>query len=109
MPVAASRPTAEHELVELSREATAALDSESELQVREAMEHLCRGRTTVAIAHRLHTVSHADCIYVVEDGRAVESGRHDELLRAGGRYASFYRLQLKEQETRSPVVAVASS
>jgi ATP-binding cassette, subfamily B, bacterial MsbA len=90
-------------------EATAALDSESELQVREAMEHLCRGRTTLAIAHRLHTVSHADCIYVVEDGRMTESGRHDELLHAGGRYASFYRLQLKEQESRDPVAAVASS
>jgi len=46
---------------------------------------------------------------VVEDGRVVESGRHDELLRAGGRYASFYRLQLKEQEGRDPVAAVASS
>ena len=90
-------------------EATAALDSESELQVREAMEHLCQGRTTLAIAHRLHTVSHADRIYVVEDGRAVESGRHDELLRKGGRYASFYTLQLEAQEPDSPVVAVASS
>jgi ATP-binding cassette, subfamily B, bacterial MsbA len=45
----------------------------------------------------------------VEDGRAVESGRHDELLRKGGRYASFYTLQLKTQEPDSPVVAVASS
>src|SRR4029079_5498101 len=90
-------------------EETAALDSESELQVREAMEHLCQGRTTLAIAHRLHTVSHADRIYVVEDGRAVESGRHDELLRKGGRYASFYTLQLEAQEPDSPVVAVASS
>jgi ATP-binding cassette, subfamily B, bacterial MsbA len=90
-------------------EATAALDSESELQVREAMERLCRGRTSLTIAHRLHTVSHADCIYVLEDGRVVESGRHDELLRKRGRYATFYRLQLKEQETRAPVAAIASS
>jgi ATP-binding cassette subfamily B protein len=89
-------------------EATAALDSESELQVREAMEHLCQGRTTLAIAHRLHTVSHADRIFVVEDGRAVESGRHDELLRKNGRYASFYRLQLKEQEP-PPIAAVAGA
>ena len=107
--VAIARALIKNAPIILLDEATAALNSESELQVREAMEHLCQGRTTVAIAHRLHTVSHADCIYVVEDGRAVESGRHDELLRAGGRYASFYRLQLKEQETRSPVVAVASS
>ena len=63
----------------------------------------------MAIAHRLHTVSHADRIYVVEDGRALESGRHDELLRKSGRYAAFYRLQLKEQETHEPVAAVAST
>jgi ABC-type multidrug transport system fused ATPase/permease subunit len=88
-------------------EATAALDSESELAVREAMEHLCQGRTTVAIAHRLHTVSHADRIYVIEDGLVVESGRHEELLRQGGRYAAFYRLQLKQQESPAPVAAVA--
>ncbi|HEX9072327.1 MAG TPA: ATP-binding cassette domain-containing protein, partial [Pseudolabrys sp.] len=107
--VAIARALIKNAPIILLDEATAALDSESELQVRKAMEHLCQGRTTLAIAHRLHTVSHADCIYVVEDGHAVESGRHDELLRAGGRYASFYRLQLKEQETRGPVVAVASS
>jgi ATP-binding cassette subfamily B protein len=107
--VAIARALIRNAPIILLDEATAALDSESELQVREAMEHLCRGRTTLAIAHRLHTVSHADCIYVVEDGRVAESGRHDELLHAGGRYASFYRLQLKEQESRDPVAAVASS
>ncbi len=105
--VAIARALVKNAPIILLDEATAALDSESELQVREAMEHLCQGRTTLVIAHRLHTVSHADCIYVVEDGRAVESGRHDELLRAGGRYASFYRLQLKEQEARSPLAAIA--
>jgi ATP-binding cassette subfamily B protein len=104
--VAIARALIKNAPVILLDEATAALDSESELQVREAMEHLCQGRTTLAIAHRLHTISHADRIYVVEDGRAVESGRHDELLRKGGRYASFYRLQLKSQEPDSPVVAV---
>jgi ATP-binding cassette, subfamily B, bacterial MsbA len=88
-------------------EATAALDSESELAVREAMEYLCQGRTTVAIAHRLHTVSHADCIYVIEDGLMVESGRHEELLRQGGRYAAFYRLQLKQQEAPAPAAVAA--
>jgi subfamily B ATP-binding cassette protein MsbA len=107
--VAIARALIKNAPIILLDEATAALDSESELQVREAMEHLCQGRTTLAIAHRLHTVSHADRIYVVEDGRAVESGRHDELLRKGGRYASFYTLQLEAQEPGSPVVAVASS
>jgi ATP-binding cassette subfamily B protein len=107
--VAIARALIKNAPIILLDEATAALDSESELQVREAMEHLCRGRTTLAIAHRLHTVAHADRIYVVEDGHVTESGRHDELLRKGGRYAAFYRLQLKEQDTRAPVAAVASS
>ncbi len=78
-------------------EATAALDSESERHVQEAVAELCKGRTTLVIAHRLSTIMHADTILVVENGRVVESGRHDELLRKNGRYASFYRLQLKEQ------------
>jgi ATP-binding cassette, subfamily B, bacterial MsbA len=107
--VAIARALIKNAPIILLDEATAALDSESELQVREAMEHLCRGRTTLAIAHRLHTVSHADRIYVLEGGRALESGRHDELLRKSGRYAAFYRLQLKEQESRAPVAAVAST
>jgi ATP-binding cassette, subfamily B, bacterial MsbA len=101
--VAIARALIKNAPIILLDEATAALDSESELQVREAMEHLCLGRTTLAIAHRLHTVAHADRIYVIEEGRAVESGRHDELLRKGGRYASFYGLQLKEQEVSEPV------
>jgi len=88
-------------------EATASLDSESERQVQGAIEHLCEGRTTIVIAHRLHTVVDADRIFVIEDGRVVEAGRHDELLRKGGRYTSFYRLQLREQEP-SPPVAIAS-
>ena len=105
--VAIARALIKNAPIILLDEATAALDSESELQVREAMEHLCQGRTTVAIAHRLHTVSHADRLFVIEDGQVAESGRHDDLLRKGGRYASFYRLQLKEQERRTPVEAAA--
>ncbi len=105
--VAIARALIKNAPIILLDEATAALDSESELQVREAMETLCQGRTTVAIAHRLHTVSHADRIYVIEDGKVVESGRHDDLLRKSGRYASFYRLQLQQQEARTPVEAAA--
>jgi ATP-binding cassette subfamily B protein len=89
-------------------EATASLDSESEQYVQEAFAELCKGRTTIVIAHRLSTITHADCILVVEDGTVVESGRHDELLRKGGRYASFYRLQLKEQAPE-PLAAIAAS
>src|SRR3954466_9444338 len=89
-------------------EATASLDSESERQVQRAIERLCRRRTTIVIAHRLHTVVDAHRIFVIEDGTVTESGRHDELLRKNGRYASFYRLQLRDQEP-SPPVAIASS
>jgi ABC-type multidrug transport system fused ATPase/permease subunit len=78
-------------------EATASLDSESERHVQEAIAELCKGRTTLVIAHRLSTIMHADRILVIENGAMIESGRHDELLRQGGRYASFYRLQLREQ------------
>jgi ATP-binding cassette, subfamily B, bacterial MsbA len=88
-------------------EATAALDSESERNVQDAIAELCKGRTTIAIAHRLSTIMHADCILVVQDGMVVESGRHEELLRKGGRYASFFRLQLKEQAPdHAPVAAL---
>jgi ATP-binding cassette subfamily B protein len=86
-------------------EATASLDSESERAVQEAIARLCRGRTTLVIAHRLSTIMHADRILVVEEGAIVESGGHDELLRKGGRYASLYRLQLREQPAgREPLV-----
>ena len=88
-------------------EATAALDSESEHNVQEAITELCKGRTTIAIAHRLSTIMHADSILVIENGMIVESGRHEELLRKGGRYASFFRLQLKEQASdHAPVAAL---
>ncbi len=82
-------------------EATAALDSESEKHVQEAVAELCKGRTTIMIAHRLSTIMHADKILVIEGGRIVETGRHEELLRRGGRYASFYRLQLQHDADSS--------
>src|SRR6478736_5867666 len=88
-------------------EATAALDSESERQVQEAIEHLCQNRTTIVIAHRLHTIMHADAILVVEGGEIVEQGRHDELLRRGGRYASFFRLQHHDTGALAPISATA--
>lgn len=88
-------------------EATAALDSESEKQVQEAIEHLCQNRTTIVIAHRLHTIMHADQILVVENGTIVETGGHDDLLRRGGRYASFFRLQHRDANPLAPVAASA--
>ncbi|HEX4407629.1 MAG TPA: ABC transporter ATP-binding protein [Xanthobacteraceae bacterium] len=85
-------------------EATASLDSESERHVQEAIAELCKGRTTLVIAHRLSTIMHADDILVIENGVVVENGRHDALLRKGGRYASFYRLQLSEQSLSSDIL-----
>jgi ATP-binding cassette subfamily B protein len=79
-------------------EATAALDSESEKLVQEAIAQLCMDRTTVVIAHRLHTIMHADQILVIEDGAVVETGSHDALLQQGGRYAAFFRLQQRESD-----------
>ncbi len=105
--IAIARALIKNAPIILLDEATAALDSESELAVREAMDHLFEGRTTLAIAHRLHTISHADRIYVIEDGHAGESGRHEELLSKSGRYALFYGLQLKQQEPRQPANPVA--
>jgi subfamily B ATP-binding cassette protein MsbA len=74
-------------------EATSALDTESERRVQEALARLMQGRTTLVIAHRLSTVEKADRIVVLREGAIVETGTHDELLAAGGYYASLYRMQ----------------
>ena len=105
--VAIARALVRNAPIILLDEATASLDSESERLVQDAMTRLCEGRTTIAIAHRLHTITHADRILVVESGAIVESGRHDELLRKGGRYAAFYRLQIKGEQEPAPPVAIA--
>ncbi|WP_204263485.1 ABC transporter ATP-binding protein [Geodermatophilus normandii] len=79
--------------VVLLDEATAHLDATSEAAVQEALDEALEGRTAIVIAHRLSTVRAADCILVLEGGRVVERGRHDELLALGGRYAELYRTQ----------------
>jgi ABC-type multidrug transport system fused ATPase/permease subunit len=80
-------------------EATAHLDSESERAVQEALSVALEGRTSLVIAHRLATVRAADAIVVVDGGRIVEQGTHDQLLAAGGRYAQLYRTQFAEGST----------
>jgi subfamily B ATP-binding cassette protein MsbA len=79
-------------------EATSALDSESERLVQEAIEHLLAGRTVFVIAHRLSTVRDADQILVLDRGRIVQRGRHDELLAQGGLYRHLYRLQFAPED-----------
>ncbi|HDR8857848.1 TPA: lipid A export permease/ATP-binding protein MsbA [Burkholderia territorii] len=78
-------------------EATSALDSESERHVQAALERLMEGRTTLVIAHRLSTIERADRILVLEAGKIVETGSHDELLRHGGLYAHLHRIQYQQQ------------
>jgi subfamily B ATP-binding cassette protein MsbA len=73
-------------------EATSALDTESERAIQDALQILMRERTTLVIAHRLSTIQHADRIVVMEAGRIVEIGNHQELLVLGGAYARLYNL-----------------
>ncbi len=78
-------------------EATSSLDTESERVVQEALNNLIRGRTTFVIAHRLSTVTGADRILVIQEGRIAESGRHEELLKLGGVYRGLYEKQFREE------------
>ena len=75
-------------------EATSALDTESERLVQDALENLMKNRTTIVIAHRLSTIRNADQICVLQDGRIVECGTHQELLALGGTFRKLYDLQL---------------
>jgi subfamily B ATP-binding cassette protein MsbA len=85
-------------------EATSALDTEAELLVQDALATLMRDRTSFVIAHRLSTIMRADAIIVLERGRIVEIGRHDDLLSREGIYASLYKMQLLEpRRVENPV------
>ena len=75
-------------------EATSAVDNETEAAIQRSLERITQNRTTIAIAHRLSTIRNADCIYVMENGRLVEQGRHEDLLKHQGIYANLWRVQM---------------
>jgi ATP-binding cassette subfamily B protein len=82
-------------------EATSSLDSHSEALIKQALERIMRGRTSLIIAHRLSTILAADIILVLEAGRLVEQGTHAELLAKGGLYASLYETQFRQGRTEA--------
>ncbi|MBE7062109.1 MAG: ABC transporter ATP-binding protein [Clostridiales bacterium] len=78
-------------------EATSALDNTTEILIQQSLDELCKGRTTIVVAHRLSTVKNADEIAVISDGEITERGRHEELIKNNGLYATLYNLQFREE------------
>ena len=84
-------------------EATSSLDTESERLVQQAIDRLMKGRTVIVIAHRLSTIRHANRIVVLDEGKIIQSGQHDELLQEGGLYSELYHMQFEPQEEISEI------
>ncbi len=99
--IAIARAVLRNETILILDEATSQLDMESEKLVQDALEKLMKGRTVFVIAHRLSTVKFATKIIVLDKGRIIETGTHEELLRKNGLYKRLYDLQFMEEETRS--------
>ncbi|MFR6944985.1 ATP-binding cassette domain-containing protein, partial [Streptococcus pneumoniae] len=91
--LAFARTVASQPKILILDEATANIDSETESLVQASLAKMRQGRTTIAIAHRLSTIQDANCIYVLDKGRIIESGTHEELLALGGTYHKMYSLQ----------------
>jgi len=94
--VAIARALVSNPRILIFDEATSALDLESEQAIQRNMRHICKGRTVLIIAHRLSTVRQCDRIITIEQGHIVEEGKHDDLIRSGGRYALLHRVQTGE-------------
>ena len=80
-------------------EATSALDNTTEVLIQQALDELCKGRTTLVVAHRLSTIRNADEIAVIMDGRITERGTHEQLIASGGTYKQLYALQFRDNDT----------
>ncbi|GBF76001.1 hypothetical protein PA598K_04440 [Paenibacillus sp. 598K] len=107
--VAIARALVKDAPILLLDEATSALDSETEQEVREALERLMEGRTTLVIAHRLSTIKHADVIVVLDEGKIVEQGTHHQLMEAKGMYHRLYNMQYRQQDRGDGLRLTANS
>ena len=82
-------------------EATSALDNTTEILIQQALDELCKGRTTLVVAHRLSTIKNADEIAVISQGKIIEQGNHNELMKEDGMYAHLYNLQFREPHAKA--------
>ncbi len=89
-------------------EATSSVDTRTEMLIQQALEQLLQGRTSFVIAHRLSTIRNADQVLVIDEGRIVERGTHDQLLEQGGLYADLYRRQFRDVEEKAATPSLAS-
>jgi len=76
-------------------EATSALDNTTEILIQQSLDELCKGRTTIVVAHRLSTIKNADEIAVISEGKIIEQGNHEALMKKNGMYAELYKLQFR--------------
>jgi ABC-type multidrug transport system fused ATPase/permease subunit len=95
--VALARVLLKNPAIFILDEATASVDPFTEMQIQEGLEAIMRDRTAIVIAHRLSTVKHADRILVMDHGRIIEEGTHDELMARGGHYAQLYDTDFRHQ------------